>query len=211
MALCVRSFAAHPSAGSQIDHSSTMLPRPRDRDRSFLVGSRDRILAEKIISGVDVPGFASRLHGRLRCPGRGYARIQRGPARLPPSGGMRSHGQATRPAGRARRSGRGLHGLHDARRSGCRGHDRVLSGRRRPGPTSAGPSTAARMCRQREATSLLARWCSFPEQGSPAREMGVLAALGRETVRVRSLKVGVASTGIELVPPGHMPGSRPDL
>ncbi len=42
----------------------------------------------------------------------------------------------------------------------------------------------------------------FPGTKVGAREMGVLAALGRKTVPVRSLRVGVASTGFELVPPG---------
>ncbi|HWQ20663.1 MAG TPA: molybdopterin biosynthesis protein [Methanotrichaceae archaeon] len=39
-----------------------------------------------------------------------------------------------------------------------------------------------------------------------AREIGVLAAVGRENVRVRSLKVGIASTGNELVVPGDALG-----
>ncbi len=43
----------------------------------------------------------------------------------------------------------------------------------------------------------------FPGTRLTSREVGVLAALGRETVAVRSLKVGVASTGDELVPPGR--------
>ncbi|MCX6680430.1 MAG: molybdopterin biosynthesis protein [Methanothrix sp.] len=43
----------------------------------------------------------------------------------------------------------------------------------------------------------------FPGCRLAAREMGVLAALGRTDVAVRSLKVGVASTGNELVPPGQ--------
>ncbi len=43
----------------------------------------------------------------------------------------------------------------------------------------------------------------FPGTKLAAREMGVLAALGRTQVAVRCLKVGVASTGNELVPPGE--------
>jgi putative molybdopterin biosynthesis protein len=43
----------------------------------------------------------------------------------------------------------------------------------------------------------------FPGTKLAAREIGVLAALGRTEVAVRSLKVGVASTGNELVPPGR--------
>ncbi|MFA6372153.1 MAG: gephyrin-like molybdotransferase Glp, partial [Methanothrix sp.] len=43
----------------------------------------------------------------------------------------------------------------------------------------------------------------FPGTKLSAREIGVLAALGRTEVAVRSLKVGVASTGNELVPPGR--------
>ncbi len=42
----------------------------------------------------------------------------------------------------------------------------------------------------------------FPGTKLAARDIGVLAALGRTDVAVRSLKVGVASTGNELVPPG---------
>jgi len=42
----------------------------------------------------------------------------------------------------------------------------------------------------------------FPGTRLAVREIGVLAALGRETVRVRCLKAGVASTGNELVAPG---------
>jgi putative molybdopterin biosynthesis protein len=43
----------------------------------------------------------------------------------------------------------------------------------------------------------------FPGTRLAAREIGVLAALGRTLVPVRSLTVGVASTGNELVPPGQ--------
>ncbi len=43
----------------------------------------------------------------------------------------------------------------------------------------------------------------FPGTPIAAREIGVLAALGRERVRVRSLDVGLASTGAELIPPGR--------
>jgi putative molybdopterin biosynthesis protein len=46
----------------------------------------------------------------------------------------------------------------------------------------------------------------FPGTRIASREVGVLAALGRETVQVLSLKVGLASTGSELVPPGHSLG-----
>ncbi len=46
----------------------------------------------------------------------------------------------------------------------------------------------------------------FPGTRITSREAGVLAALGRETVRAKSLKVGLASTGIELIPPGHSLG-----
>jgi len=49
----------------------------------------------------------------------------------------------------------------------------------------------------------------FPGTRIASREMGVLAALGRETVRVKNLKVGLASTGSELVPsrPFSWPGT----
>ena len=46
----------------------------------------------------------------------------------------------------------------------------------------------------------------FPGTRIASREMGVLAALGRKTVRVKNLKVGLASTGSELVSPGHSLG-----
>jgi len=46
----------------------------------------------------------------------------------------------------------------------------------------------------------------FPGTRLGARELGVLAALGREMVKVRRLRVGLASTGNELVPPGRLLG-----
>jgi putative molybdopterin biosynthesis protein len=46
----------------------------------------------------------------------------------------------------------------------------------------------------------------FPGIRLNARELGVLAAIGRENVRVRSLKAGVASTGNELMPLGRLLG-----
>lgn len=46
----------------------------------------------------------------------------------------------------------------------------------------------------------------LPGRRLSAREIGLLAAVGRRDVMVRSLKVGVASSGNELVPPG--PGSE---
>ena len=46
----------------------------------------------------------------------------------------------------------------------------------------------------------------FPGTRLNARELGVLAAIGREKVKVRSLKVGVASTGNELVSLGRLLG-----
>ena len=53
----------------------------------------------------------------------------------------------------------------------------------------------------------------FPGTPIAAREIGVLAALGRESVLVRSLEVGLASTGAELVPPGRglFPGQIYDI
>jgi len=42
----------------------------------------------------------------------------------------------------------------------------------------------------------------FPGTLLQPREIGVLAALGRQEIPVRMLKVGVASTGDELIPPG---------
>lgn len=46
----------------------------------------------------------------------------------------------------------------------------------------------------------------FPGTRLAAREIGVLAAVGREWVKVRSLRVGLASTGNELVEPGKKLG-----
>jgi len=61
------------------------------------------------------------------------------------------------------------------------------------------------MFRKPEATSLLVNWCSFRHKDSLARD-GRPGCPGRETVQVLSLKVGLASTGSELVPPGHSLG-----
>ncbi len=47
----------------------------------------------------------------------------------------------------------------------------------------------------------------FPGTRLASREIGVLAAVGRNELRVRRLKVGVVSTGYELVPPGGPLGS----
>jgi putative molybdopterin biosynthesis protein len=46
----------------------------------------------------------------------------------------------------------------------------------------------------------------FPGTRLNARELGVLAAIGRIKVKVRTLKAGVASTGNELVPLGRLLG-----
>ena len=63
------------------------------------------------------------------------------------------------------------------------------------------------MCRKPEATSLFGEVVLFPGTKIASREMGVLAALGQESVRVKNLKVGVASTGVEAgLPPGHSLG-----
>jgi putative molybdopterin biosynthesis protein len=46
----------------------------------------------------------------------------------------------------------------------------------------------------------------FPGTRLAAREIGVLAAVGRDWIKVRSLRVGLASTGNELVEPGKKLG-----
>jgi len=53
----------------------------------------------------------------------------------------------------------------------------------------------------------------LPGRKLSSREIGLLAAVGRKEVRVRSLKVAVASTGTELVPPGEelSPGKIYDI
>ncbi len=53
----------------------------------------------------------------------------------------------------------------------------------------------------------------LPGRKLSSREIGLLAAVGRKEVRVRSLKVGVASTGNELVAPGEelSPGQIYDI
>jgi putative molybdopterin biosynthesis protein len=179
-------------------------PRPRE-ETVFLESSRDRILAEKIVSGVDVPGFhrasmdgyavkaADTLESRedrpvsLRlagCVPMGRLpdmRVSRGEAAEVSTGSVMPDGADA---------------VVMIEYSQAK-DDRVYIRR----PVYSGENV------QKAGSDIsFGEVVLFPGTKIASREMGVLAALGRETVRVLSLKVGVASTGSELVPPGHCLG-----
>ena len=204
MALCVRSFAALSLCRKPNRSSSTMRPDHGKRP-SPLACSRDRILAEKIVSGVDVPGFhrasmdgyavqaADTLESRedrpvsLRlagCVPMGRLpdlRVSRGEAAEVSTGSMMPDGADA---------------VVMIEYSQAK-DDRVYIRR----PVYSGENV------QKAGSDIsFGEVVLFPGTRIASREMGVLAALGRETVRVQSLKVGVASTGSELVPPGHCLG-----
>ena len=160
-----------------------------------------RVLAERIVSGMDVPGFA-------RASMDGYAvqsidtldaREDR-PISLKLVGGVPMGAKPEVQVGRGEvaevSTGSMMPPGADAvvmiEYSQAEG-DRVLVRR----PVFGGENVQAA-----GSDIALGEVVLFPGTRLAAREIGVLAALGRETVSVRRLKVGVASTGNELVRPG---------
>lgn len=179
-------------------------PRPRE-ETVPLVCSRDRILAEKIISKVDVPGFhrASMDGYAVQAADTLESREDR-PVSLRLAGCV--------PMGRLPdvRVARGETAEVSTGSMMPEGADAVVmieysqakDGRvyiRRPVYSSENVQNAG-------SDISFGELVLFPGTRIASREMGVLAALGQETVRVQSLKVGVASTGGELVPPGRSLG-----
>jgi putative molybdopterin biosynthesis protein len=179
-------------------------PRPRE-ETVPLVCSRDRILAEKIISKVDVPSFhrASMDGYAVQAADTLESREDR-PVSLRLAGCV--------PMGR----------LPDLRVSRGEAAE-VSTGSMMPGGVDAvvmieysqakdglvyvrRPVYSGENVQNAGSDISFGEAVLFPGTRIASREMGVLAALGRETVRVLSLKVGVASTGGELVPPGRCLG-----
>jgi putative molybdopterin biosynthesis protein len=160
-----------------------------------------RILAEKIISSLDVPGFArASMDGfAVQSEDTLAAREDRPVclrlAGIVPMGALPSLSVAQGEAAEVSTGSMmppGADAVVMIEYSQAQG-DRVLI--RRPVFSSENVQAAGSDISFGEAVH-------FPGTKLAAREMGVLAALGRTEVAVRCLKVGVASTGNELVPPG---------
>ena len=164
--------------------------------------ARGRILAEKVVSSLDVPGFSRasmdgfavlaedtlaaredrpvclRLAGTVPMGVLPHLRVARGEAAEVSTGSMMPDGADA------------VVMIEYSQAEG----DRVLIRR----PVFSGENVQAAGSDISFGEAVL-----FPGTKLAAREIGVLAALGRTDVKVRSLKVGVASTGNELVPPGQ--------
>ena len=176
---------------------------PRAAEESVpLQEARGRILAEKIVSSLDVPGFARasmdgfalraedtlaaredrpvclRLAGIVPMGALPHLRVAQGEAAEVSTGSMMPPGADA------------VVMIEYSQAEG----DRVLIRR----PVYGGENVQAAGSDISFGEAVL-----FPGTKLAAREMGVLAALGRTDVAVRSLLVGVASTGNELVPPGQ--------
>jgi len=170
-----------------------------------LVKARGRVLAERVVSGMDVPGFA-------RASMDGFAVVSEDtlearedrPFRLKLVGGVPT---GTMPQVRVGRSEAaevstgsmmplGADAVVMIEYSESDG-DQVLVRR----PVFGGENVQAA-----GSDISLGEVVLFPGTGLAAREIGVLAALGRDSVTVRQLKVGIASTGNELVSPGSLLG-----
>ncbi len=186
---------------------------PPARERSVDLGSSlGSILAEKVISSQDVPGFGRasmdgyavvsrdtiearddrpvtlRLVGSVPMGRRPGVEVSRGETAEVSTGSMMPKGADAVVMIEYSQAGEG-----------------VVSIRR---PVFAGENVQAAGSDISFGETVL-----FPGTPIVAREIGVLAALGREWVRVRSLDVGLASTGAELVPPGKelLPGQIYDI
>jgi putative molybdopterin biosynthesis protein len=164
--------------------------------------ARGRILAEKVVSTLDVPGFsrASMDGFALRAEDTLAAREDR-PVCLRLAGsvpmGVLARLQVARSEAAEVSTGsmmpQGANAVVMIEYSQAEG-DRVLIRR----PVYAGENVQAAGSDISFGEAVL-----FPGGRLAAREIGVLAALGCTHAKVRSLKVGVASTGNELVQPGQ--------
>jgi len=180
-----------------LDHS----PRPEEVTVS-LDRAMGAILAEKIISAVDVPGFsrASMDGYAVQARDTHEAREDR-PVSLRLAGcvpmGVFANFQVSKGEAVEVSTGSMMPALSDAvvmiEYSQPDG-DAILI--RRPVYAGENVQTAGSDIALGEAVL-------FPGTKLATREIGVLAALGLEEVPVRQLKVGVASTGNELVRPGE--------
>ncbi len=196
-----RSLIALEEAKSIVfDH----LPRPKEEAVS-LECARGSVLAEKIISAINVPGFsrASMDGYAVRAEDTLLSREDR-PTSLLLSGNVSMGAFAAVQVAKGEAAEVSTGGMMPAgadavvmiEYSQARG-DEVLVRR----PVHAGENVQAA-----GSDIALGEAVLFPGTRLTAREIGVLAALGREKVKVRNLRVGVASTGNELVPPGRLLG-----
>jgi putative molybdopterin biosynthesis protein len=183
-----------------LDHA----PRP-EAEAVPLERARGSVLAEKIISAMDVPGFsrASMDGYAVRAEDTLLSREDR-PTSLQFAGsvsmGMSADVQVAKGEAAEVSTGCMMPAGADAvvmiEYSQPEG-DEVLIRR----PVHAGENVQVA-----GSDIALGEAVLFPGTRLMARELGVLAALGREKVKIRSLRVGVASTGNELVLPGRFLG-----
>ena len=183
-----------------LDHA----PRPEE-EAVPLERARGAVLAEKIISAVDVPGFSRasmdgyavhavdthesredrpvrlRLAGSVPMGASADVQVAKGEAVEVSTGSMMPPGADA------------VVMIEYSQHEG----DEILIRR----PVHAGENVQAA-----GSDIALGEAVLFPGTRLGARELGVLAALGQEKVKVRRVRVGVASTGNELVPPGRLPG-----
>ncbi len=136
-----------------------------------------------------------------------------------------SEDDAGRAAGRRRHRGRRDPGRRDRPRAGRPHHDRCADARSAPTPSfpssrpTAGPRGCASrsprrrvgICAESARTSRRATPCSRAGTFLGAAQIGLLAAVGKDRVKVRPRpRVVVISTGRELVEPGLAAGARAD-
>jgi putative molybdopterin biosynthesis protein len=201
MCLMRKEFRSLISLEEALSLVHSRLPRAT-KESVQLPEARGRILAEKIVSSLDVPGFsrASMDGFAVQAEDTLAAREDR-PVCLRLAGcvpmGALPHLCVTRGEAAEVSTGSMMPDGADAvvmiEYSQAEG-DRILI--RRPVFSSENVQAAGSDISFGEAVL-------FPGCRLEAREMGVLAALGRTEVAVRSLLVGVASTGNELMPPGQ--------
>ncbi len=183
-----------------LDH----VPRPEE-EAVPLESARGAVLAEKIISAVDVPGFSrASMDGYAVNAGDTIEAREDRPVRLRLAGsvpmGAFANIQVAKGEAVEVSTGSMMPAAADAvvmiEYSQLEG-DEILIRR----PVHAGENVQVAGSDISYGEEVL-----FAGTRLGARELGVLAALGLELVKVRRLRVGVASTGNELVPPGRIPG-----